>query len=137
MVPMLEELPLYTDSTASGISLYWAPRPFNLRQGTMRRAIDVPLVNSWFHEHCPPNHPVKVSGKRLFFVSRDPCHAWYTAGVALPCASSPQPSATEELYTWYSVSLWIHITMCIAYNRGFPSDAFGLTGGGAARRRHC
>ena len=58
---MLEELPLYTDSTASGISLYWAPRPFNLRQGTMRRAIDVPLVNSWFHEHCPPNHPVKVN----------------------------------------------------------------------------
>ena len=57
---MLEELPLYTDSTASGISLYWAPRPFNLRQGNTRRAIDVPLVNSWFHEHCPPNHPVKV-----------------------------------------------------------------------------
>lgn len=57
---MLEELPLYTDSTASGISLYWAPRPFNLRQGHTRRAIDVPLVNSWFHEHCPPNHPVKV-----------------------------------------------------------------------------
>lgn len=63
---MLEELPLYTDSTASGISLYWAPRPFNLRQGTMRRAIDVPLVNSWFHEHCPPNHPVKVRvGKEI------------------------------------------------------------------------
>lgn len=60
MVPVLEELPLYTDSTASGIGLYWAPRPYNLRQGTMRRAIDVPLVNSWFHEHCPPNHPVKV-----------------------------------------------------------------------------
>ncbi|CAN0410584.1 unnamed protein product, partial [Scytosiphon promiscuus] len=50
MEPMLEDLPLYTDSTASGISLYWAPRPFNLRQGNTRRAIDVPLVNSWFHE---------------------------------------------------------------------------------------
>lgn len=60
VVPLLEELPLYTDSTASGIGLYWAPRPFNLRQGNTRRAIDVPLVNSWFHEHCPPNHPVKV-----------------------------------------------------------------------------
>lgn len=62
---MLEELPLYTDSTASGISLYWAPRPFNLRQGHTRRAIDVPLVNSWFHEHCPPNHPVKVRRTRF------------------------------------------------------------------------
>lgn len=61
---MLEDLPLYTDSTASGISLYWAPRPFNLRQGNTRRAIDVPLVNSWFHEHCPPNHPVKVRKER-------------------------------------------------------------------------
>ena len=20
----------------------------------------MPLVNSWFQEHCPPNHPVKV-----------------------------------------------------------------------------
>lgn len=67
VVPMLEDLPLYTDSTASGISLYWAPRPFNLRQGNTRRAIDVPLVNSWFHEHCPPNHPVKVSTCCFFF----------------------------------------------------------------------
>ncbi|CAN0218980.1 unnamed protein product, partial [Discosporangium mesarthrocarpum] len=58
--PILEETPLYTDSTAAGLALYWAPRPFHLRQGRMRRAIDVPLVNSWFHEHCPPNHPVKV-----------------------------------------------------------------------------
>lgn len=25
-----------------------------------RRAIDVPLVNQWFHEHVPPEYPVKV-----------------------------------------------------------------------------
>ena len=30
--PILEDRPLYTDSTAAGIILYWAPRPFNLRQ---------------------------------------------------------------------------------------------------------
>lgn len=24
------------------------------------RCIDIPLVNSWFQEHCPPSHPVKV-----------------------------------------------------------------------------
>ena len=58
--PFLADVPLYTDSTSSGIMLYWAPRPFNLRQGRMRRALDVPLVNTWFHERCPPNHPVKV-----------------------------------------------------------------------------
>ena len=33
------------DTTAAGISLLWAPRPFNLRSGRMRRACDVPLVN--------------------------------------------------------------------------------------------
>jgi len=60
MGPFLGETPLYTDSTTAGISLLFAPRPFNMRSGNMRRAIDVPLVGSWFREHCPPNHPVKV-----------------------------------------------------------------------------
>lgn len=58
--PILEEEPLYTDSTALGINLYWAPRPYNMRSGLCRRAIDVPLVNNWFHEHCPKEYPVKV-----------------------------------------------------------------------------
>ena len=58
--PILDELPLYTDTTSLGIALYWAPRPFNMRSGLTRRAIDVPLINRWFHEHCPPEYPVKV-----------------------------------------------------------------------------
>jgi len=28
--------------------------------GRTRRAIDVPLVKSWYREHCPPGQPVKV-----------------------------------------------------------------------------
>jgi PROCN (NUC071) domain len=43
-----------------GIALLYAPRPFNLRSGRTRRACDVPLVNEWFHEHCPQQYPVKV-----------------------------------------------------------------------------
>ena len=39
--------PLYTDNTANGISLLWAPHPFNLRSGHTRRAVDVPLVKQW------------------------------------------------------------------------------------------
>lgn len=31
--PFLQETPLYTDNTANGISLLWAPRPFNIRSG--------------------------------------------------------------------------------------------------------
>lgn len=58
--PLLADAPLYNENTASAIALYWAPRPFNMRSGFTRRCIDIPLVNSWFQEHCPPSHPVKV-----------------------------------------------------------------------------
>lgn len=57
---LLKEWQLYDDATANGIALLWSPRPFNMRSGTMRRAIDVPLVKMWYREHCPPGQPVKV-----------------------------------------------------------------------------
>lgn len=56
----LADQPLYTDNTANGIALYWAPHPFDKRSGRTRRAQDVPLVKSWYLEHCPPGMPVKV-----------------------------------------------------------------------------
>lgn len=58
--PFLAETNLYSDTTASGIALMWAPAPFNQRSGRTRRACDVPLVNNWFLEHCPQSYPVKV-----------------------------------------------------------------------------
>ncbi|CAF3962236.1 unnamed protein product [Rotaria magnacalcarata] len=58
--PFLIDVPLYTDNTANGIALLWAPRPFNLRSSRTRHAIDIPLVKSWYMEHCPSEHPVKV-----------------------------------------------------------------------------
>jgi pre-mRNA-processing factor 8 len=58
--PFLEDTPLFTDDTANGITLYWAPKPFNKRSGYCRRAQDVPLVAQWYKEHCPSNYPVKV-----------------------------------------------------------------------------
>ncbi len=60
VVPFLQGCPLYSDNTANGISLLWAPRPFDLRSGRTRRALDVPLVKSWYREHCPSGQPVKV-----------------------------------------------------------------------------
>jgi pre-mRNA-processing factor 8 len=60
VVPFLQDTPLFTDNTANGIALLWAPRPFNLRSGRSRRAQDIPLVKTWYKEHCPPGHPVKV-----------------------------------------------------------------------------
>ena len=50
VTPFLQDVPLYTDNTANGIALLWAPRPFNLRSGRTRRAIDVPLVKSWYNK---------------------------------------------------------------------------------------
>lgn len=58
--PILEDEPLYSENTTSGIDLYWAPRPFNLRSGYTRRAQDIPLIKSWYQEHAPSTYPVKV-----------------------------------------------------------------------------
>jgi len=58
--PLLADTLLYTENTAAGIQLYWAPAPFNQRSGRTVRAQDVPLVKSWYMERCPPNQPVKV-----------------------------------------------------------------------------
>lgn len=58
--PFLADTSLYSDTTASGIALMWAPAPFSQRSGRTRRACDVPLVNNWFLEHCPQSYPVKV-----------------------------------------------------------------------------
>lgn len=54
----MAESPLYGEHTAAGIALLWAPAPFHQRSGHMRRALDVPLVNCWFMEHCPQQYPV-------------------------------------------------------------------------------
>ncbi|PRQ50616.1 putative JAB1/MPN/MOV34 metalloenzyme domain, ribonuclease H-like domain, PRO8NT [Rosa chinensis] len=58
--PFLSDTQLYTDTTAAGVSLLFAPRPFNMRSGRTRRAEDIPLVSEWYKEHCPPSYPVKV-----------------------------------------------------------------------------
>ena len=58
--PFMKDIPLYSDHTANGIALMWAPRPFHMRSGRQRRAIDVPLVKTWYREHCPAGMPVKV-----------------------------------------------------------------------------
>eukprot|EP00054_Salpingoeca_dolichothecata_P008277 m.47246 g.47246 ORF g.47246 m.47246 type:complete len:2320 (+) comp17625_c1_seq1:72-7031(+) len=58
--PFLAAAPLYTENTADGIALLWAPRPFDTRSGFTRRCVDIPLVKSWYQEHCPDGMPVKV-----------------------------------------------------------------------------
>ena len=58
--PLLKETPLYSDNTANGIALLWARRPYNQRSGRTRRAVDIPMVKTWYREHCPAAHPVKV-----------------------------------------------------------------------------
>ena len=60
VLPLFDDVPLYSDNTANGIALMWAPRPFNIRSGRTRRAVDVPIVKSWYREHCPSGMPVKV-----------------------------------------------------------------------------
>jgi pre-mRNA-processing factor 8 len=58
--PVFADVPLYNEITSDALNLYWAPHPFNKRSGRTRRAVDIPLVNGWFQEHCLPEQPVKV-----------------------------------------------------------------------------
>jgi pre-mRNA-processing factor 8 len=58
--PLMADAPLFGENTAHGIALYHAPRPYNQRSGRTRRAIDVPLIGSWYQEHCSSDLPVKV-----------------------------------------------------------------------------
>lgn len=58
--PFLEECEIETDRTADAIALWWAPHPYNQRSGRTVRAQDMPLVQNWYLEHCPPGQPVKV-----------------------------------------------------------------------------
>lgn len=60
MAPILDEEPLFDRLTADGISLLWAPAPFNQRTGRTRRAYDIPLVSGWYKERAPAGYPVKV-----------------------------------------------------------------------------
>jgi pre-mRNA-processing factor 8 len=60
--PILSHLPLSSQHTSAGISLYHAPRPFNQRSGQTRRIIDVPLISHWYRERVSRdlNYPTKV-----------------------------------------------------------------------------
>jgi len=61
--PIFLDFPLSTRSTLPGLSLYHAPRPFNLRSGPTRRVIDIPLIAHWYRErvnNAEHNYPVKV-----------------------------------------------------------------------------
>ncbi|KAF1816542.1 pre-mRNA processing splicing factor 8 [Eremomyces bilateralis CBS 781.70] len=60
MEPFMADQELYTDETASAISLWWAPFPFDRRSGHMVRAQDVPLVKQWYLEHGLGGESVKT-----------------------------------------------------------------------------
>lgn len=60
--PLLSDAPLATETTSSGVALYWAPYPFNTRAGRTRRVLDIPLIGHWFRDRVSRdmNYPTKV-----------------------------------------------------------------------------
>lgn len=66
-MPIFADVSLYTENTGNGIALLWARRPFNMRSGRTRRAIDIPLVLSWYREHCPSGNYCDFSNGYAFF----------------------------------------------------------------------
>ena len=61
VAPFLSETPLYTETTAAGIALLWAPRPFDLRYVTGTMAIANML---WAHSIA-----LAIEGKPVAFVA--------------------------------------------------------------------
>jgi pre-mRNA-processing factor 8 len=58
--PFMADKALENELTADAIALYWAPYPYNLRSGRMRRAQDVSMVKNFYLEHCPQGAAVKT-----------------------------------------------------------------------------
>ena len=59
--PLLHDLPISTETTLPGISLYFSPRPFHLRSSHTRRILDIPVIAHWFKERIAHhNYPTKV-----------------------------------------------------------------------------
>ncbi len=112
-----------------GIILYWAPRPYNLRQGRTRRSEDVPLINNWFREHCPSTAAVKirVSYQKLLKcwvynqLKAKPPKARPSRSLSL-CAFSLCVSALSQnsvTIVWWAVVNGIH-TLSLSFSSFFP-----------------
>jgi pre-mRNA-processing factor 8 len=50
---ILEDEEMSNRRITNGISLLWAPKPFNQKTGYQRRSLDITLVSNWFQEKCP------------------------------------------------------------------------------------
>lgn len=87
--PFLAGHDVHTPNTAAGIALLWAPRPFSLRSGRTRRSVDVPLINNWFHEHCPQVRPPCMHCLMCMHAWHLCLHvigAWSILNICLKCA---------------------------------------------------
>lgn len=58
--PLFKHLPLFNDHTNQNIELLFVNKPFSSKIGKMKRAVDVPIISSWFKERCPQGYPIKT-----------------------------------------------------------------------------
>lgn len=58
--PFLSDNDLEPEGTKDAIRLWWAPFPFNIRQGRTVRAQDVSLVKPWYQQRPAPGSSVKL-----------------------------------------------------------------------------
>merc|ERR1719399_1092675 len=100
--PFLDDTPLYTDDTNQGLPLFWAPRPFNLRAGHMRRSEDVPLVATWYKERAPNNYPVKT---RVSYQKLLKCYVLN----ALHCRP-PRPLKKRKMFNLFKATKFFQVT---------------------------
>ena len=89
-VELLPEVPLETAATYSGLELFHAPRPFNLRSGTTRRAQDIPLGSDWFKDRTGGDMPVKVRSSYQKLLK-----SWVLNSLH---STPPKPQAKRDLF---------------------------------------
>lgn len=104
--PFLQDRPLYTDNTANGIALLWAPRPFNMRSGKFCFFYQFVvfnftfLLNSRSHQACARRtaSQVLVQGALSTWSSgQGSCELpEVTQILCAECAEASPPQAAEE-----------------------------------------
>ena len=82
LAPVLAGTPLSSPTTATGISLYFAPPPFSQRSGYTARVVDVPLIKGWYQERAPAGLPVKVRVSYITSAAISVTVGFITAAVA-------------------------------------------------------
>ncbi len=104
VVPLFWTSPYNTLSTAAGIALLFARRPFDMQSGQMKCAKDILLGSDWYKEHCQvialahDVHHILQTCMQLFEIGSHACRFWIVR-LALQQALDPEGSNNHPMFS--------------------------------------